>query len=39
MINTRLIKLSSNKEIFDRVKKGYNEALISSKHYKLNDYD
>ena len=36
MINNRLFKLSSNKQIFDSIKKG---ALISSGHYKLNDYD
>ena len=39
VINNRLSKLSSNKEIFDSVKKDYNEALISSGHYKLKDYD
>ena len=39
MINNILIKLSSNKEIFDSVKKDYNEVLISNGHNKIKDYD
>ena len=39
MIYNRLIKLSSSKTIFDNIKKDYNEALLTSGHNKLQNYD
>lgn len=41
MINNKLSKLSSNKNILNSIKKDYNEALTSSRHRhnKLKGYD
>ena len=39
MINNRIPKLSSNKMIFNSIKKDFNEGLTSSEHDRLKGCD